>query len=63
MWKGTYITSFIEGDLANLAVALQGYDTIYLASVLGHDTLGLDASSTAVEAANECVVHRLGPSY
>jgi len=31
----------------------RGYDTIYLASALGHDTTGLDASATAVQAANE----------
>jgi len=40
----------------------RGYDTIYLASVLGHDTLGLDASSTALEAANELLrSHSISP--
>ncbi|KAE9398634.1 thiol methyltransferase 1 [Gymnopus androsaceus JB14] len=40
----------------------RGYDTIYLASVLGHDTVGLDSSSTAVEAANELLrSHSIGP--
>jgi hypothetical protein len=31
----------------------QGYDAIYIASTLGLDTLGLDASETAVEIASQ----------
>ncbi|KAJ3930592.1 MAG: thiol methyltransferase 1 [Lentinula lateritia] len=44
---------FTKGGRALVPGCGRGYDTIYLASALGHDTIGLDASATAVEAANQ----------
>ncbi|KAJ3979916.1 S-adenosyl-L-methionine-dependent methyltransferase [Lentinula detonsa] len=46
---------FARGGRALVPGCGRGYDTIYLASALGHDAIGLDASVTAVEAANELV--------
>ncbi|KAE9389993.1 S-adenosyl-L-methionine-dependent methyltransferase [Gymnopus androsaceus JB14] len=40
----------------------RGYDAIYLASALGHDTIGLDCSATAVEAAQKLLQsHSVSP--
>ncbi|KAJ3768310.1 S-adenosyl-L-methionine-dependent methyltransferase [Lentinula raphanica] len=44
---------FSKGGRALVPGCGRGYDAIYLASVLGYDTVGLDGSVTAVEAANE----------
>ncbi|KIK65933.1 hypothetical protein GYMLUDRAFT_38405 [Collybiopsis luxurians FD-317 M1] len=47
--------SFSKGGRALVPGCGRGYDTIYLASALEHDTVGLDVSETALGAANELV--------
>ncbi|KAJ4485286.1 S-adenosyl-L-methionine-dependent methyltransferase [Lentinula aciculospora] len=50
---------FAKGGRALVPGCGRGYDTIYLALALGTDTIGLDASVTAVEAANELLQSEL----
>ncbi|KAF5384045.1 hypothetical protein D9757_006981 [Collybiopsis confluens] len=50
--------SFPKGGRALVPGCGRGYDTIYLASVLGHETYGLESSSTAIAAARELLISK-----